>query len=168
MVLVNDRVEVRWPGVGTEPIFEKVNQRLIEATKALGGTFVRNPLWTGLFKHHLMTVHPLGGCVMAETADGGAVNHKGQVFSGEAGTDVHDGLYVADGSVIPRPLGCQPAAHDLGARRAHVRADRRRSRLDDRLRAAVGPVAAPAACGRHRRDRVHRAHGRALLDAHPR
>src|SRR5262249_33844014 len=57
---------------------------------------------------HLVTVHPLGGCVMAESAATGVVNHKGQVFSGTTGSEVHDGLYAADGSVIPRPLGCNP------------------------------------------------------------
>jgi cholesterol oxidase len=108
MRLVDDRVRVSWPGIGEEPIFEKVNQRLIEAAKALGGTFVRNPLWTELFKHRLLTVHPLGGCVMSESAATGVVNHKGQVFSGTTGSEVHDGLYVADGAVIPRPLGCNP------------------------------------------------------------
>jgi cholesterol oxidase len=108
MELVNDRVRVSWPGIGEEPVFEAVNRRLIEATNALGGTFVRNPLWTDLFKHHLLTVHPLGGCVMADSAASGAVNHKGQVFSGTTGSEVHDGLYVSDGSVIPRSLGCNP------------------------------------------------------------
>jgi cholesterol oxidase len=108
MTLEHDRMKVSWPGVGDEPIFEQVNRRLIEATTALGGTFVRSPLWTDLFKHHLFTVHPLGGCVMADSAAGGVVNHKGQVFSGAAGADVHEGLYVSDGSVIPRPLGVNP------------------------------------------------------------
>lgn len=104
----HDRVTLHWDGIGDEPVFEKINQRLVEATQALGGSFVRNPLWTEAFRHHLVTVHPLGGCVMAETADRGVVNHKGQVFSGAAGSAVYDGLYVSDGSVIPRSLGCNP------------------------------------------------------------
>lgn len=108
MTLEHDRLRVRWPGVGEEPIFKRVNERLIEATAPLGGTFVRNPLWTDLFKHQLITVHPLGGCVMADSAATGVVNHKGQVFSGAAGADVHEGLYVADGSVIPRSVGVNP------------------------------------------------------------
>jgi len=39
MTLVNDRLQLSWPDIGKEPIFEKVNDRLIEATAALGGTF---------------------------------------------------------------------------------------------------------------------------------
>jgi cholesterol oxidase len=56
----------------------------------------------------LVTVHPLGGCIMADTAEKGVVNHKGQVFSGPNGSDVYEGLYISDGSVIPRPLGVNP------------------------------------------------------------
>ncbi len=108
MYLDDDRLRIAWPGVGSQPIFEKVNQRLTAATAALGGTYVPNPTWTDLFKHHLTTVHPLGGCAMGESAEFGVVNHKGQVFSGAAGGGVHDGLYVSDGAVIPRALGVNP------------------------------------------------------------
>jgi cholesterol oxidase len=99
---------LNWPGVGDQPIFQKVNDRLKQATEALGGTFVHNPLWNKLLRRNLTTVHPLGGCVMADDASGGVVNHKGQVFSGSAGLGVYDSLYVADGSVIPTPLGVNP------------------------------------------------------------
>ncbi|MGH9431438.1 MAG: GMC oxidoreductase, partial [Terriglobia bacterium] len=103
-----DNLVVEWPGVGDQPIFQRVNQKLTEATEALGGTFVHNPLWSKLLHSNLTTVHPLGGCVMAGDAAGGVVNHKGQVFSDAAGTAVYDSLYVADGSVIPLPLGVNP------------------------------------------------------------
>ena len=106
MSLEDDRLRIHWPGVGTQPIFKKVDERLKEATRPLGGTYVRNPTWTKLTNHNLVTVHPLGGCVMGEDADHGVVNHKGQVFSAESA--VHDGLYVADGSVLPRCLGVNP------------------------------------------------------------
>lgn len=108
MQLVDGRLRVVWPNVGDEPIFRTVDQRLRQVTKALGGIYVRNPIWTAPLKHHLITVHPLGGCVMGDSAETGAVNHKGQVFSGASGTGAYEGLYVADGAVIPRSLGCNP------------------------------------------------------------
>ncbi len=108
MSLENDRLRIHWPGVGDQPIFEKVNERLQQASEALGGTFVKNPLWTRLLNNSLITVHPLGGCVMGEDAAQGVVNHKGQVFSSSQGADVYNGLYVMDGSIVPRPLGVNP------------------------------------------------------------
>jgi cholesterol oxidase len=46
-------------------------------------------IWTEVLGHRLVTVHPLGGCVMAEDAERGVVNHKGQVFAGPRGSAVH-------------------------------------------------------------------------------
>jgi cholesterol oxidase len=43
---------------------------------------------------------------MGEDASRGVVNHKCQVFS--RGDHVHAGLYVCDGSVIPRSIGVNP------------------------------------------------------------
>lgn len=45
---------------------------------------------------------------MGEHAGSGVVNHKGQLFAGNAGNAVHEDIYVSDGSVIPRPLGVNP------------------------------------------------------------
>lgn len=104
----NDRVRVNWPGIGAQPVFTTVNAALKEATKALGGTYIKNPTWTPLLGQDLVTVHPLGGCPMAEDAEHGVTNHKGQVFSGKKGEDAYENLYVMDGSVIPRSVGVNP------------------------------------------------------------
>ncbi len=45
--------------------------------------------------------HPLGSCRMSESRDHGVVDNFGKVF------DV-DGLYLADGSVVPSSLGVNP------------------------------------------------------------
>lgn len=108
MTLESDRLRLHWPGVGIEPVFTTVNDRLDQATKALGGVFLHNPLWSDLTNHNLTTVHPLGGCAMSSDATGGVVNHKGQVYSGNGGTAVYESLYVCDGSVMPRSLGVNP------------------------------------------------------------
>ncbi|MGC0152603.1 alpha/beta fold hydrolase [Chromobacterium vaccinii] len=104
----SDQLRLDWPGVGEQPNFKIGNDRLYQATRALGGDYVPNPIWTELFKHSLITVHPLGGCVMGESAEQGVVNHKGQVFSGQSGDAVYPGLYVTDGSVIPTSLAVNP------------------------------------------------------------
>lgn len=106
--LEDDRLRIHWPNVGKQPIFKKVADKQQQATAALGGTYLKDPVTNRLTGEDLVTVHPLGGCVMADSAETGAVNHKGQVFSGSQGTEVYDSLYVSDGAVIPRPLGVNP------------------------------------------------------------
>jgi cholesterol oxidase len=74
----------------------------------LKATFLTNPVWSEFLRHELVTVHPLGGCVMADSVDNGVVNERGQVFDGSSKTSAYKGLYVSDGSVIPRSLGVNP------------------------------------------------------------
>ncbi|MGB6165025.1 MAG: alpha/beta fold hydrolase [Pseudonocardiaceae bacterium] len=107
-VLEEDRLRIRWPHVGDQPVFQRISEALQRATEPLRGTYLTSPIWTKALGDRLVTAHPLGGCGMAEDAERGVVNHRGQVFSGAAGSAVHEGLYVSDGSVIPRPLGVNP------------------------------------------------------------
>lgn len=106
--LQNNRLIIDWPNVGREEAFIKGNEKLYEATKALGGNFVENPIWTKVFNKSIISVHPLGGCNMADDATNGVVDHKGRVFSGSNGSEVHKGLYISDGSVIPISLAVNP------------------------------------------------------------
>jgi cholesterol oxidase len=108
MSLENGKLSISWPGVGKEAIFKKVEQVMIDATKALGGTFIRDLVWSKLFNYGLVTVHPLGGCNMADDASSGVTNDVGNVFSGDQGTTTFPGLYVLDGAIIPLPLGTNP------------------------------------------------------------
>jgi cholesterol oxidase len=104
----NGRVRLSWPDVGKQPVFERTHRALYEATAALGGTYVPSPMFNKAFDYDLITVHPLGGCGMADDAGAGVVNHKGQVFSADSGDGAYSSLYISDGSVIPRPLGVNP------------------------------------------------------------
>jgi cholesterol oxidase len=145
MYLEDDRIRVSWPGVGEQPIFSKVNERLQQATKALGGTMTPNPTWTKVLGHDLVTVHPLGGCCMAEAAERGVVNHKGQVFSGTQGGVVYDGLYVSDGSIMPRSLGVNPflTISALAERNAFLAAQDRGWTIDYKLPSTPPPPPPP-------------------------
>ncbi|MGD2079201.1 MAG: GMC family oxidoreductase N-terminal domain-containing protein, partial [Chloroflexota bacterium] len=108
LTLEDDRIRVHWPGIGSQPFVTRVNQKLEQATAGLGGTFIENPAWSILPSRNMVTAHPLGGCLMAEDGSQGVVNHKGQVFSSSQGVEVYDGLYVCDGSVLPRSIGANP------------------------------------------------------------
>jgi cholesterol oxidase len=106
-----DRLAVSWPGVARQDVFSTIARNLERATTATGGTYVPNPLTGTLLGNNLITVHPLGGCVMGRDHASGVVNHKCQVFDARPDAEpgaVHQGLYVCDGSVIPRPLGVNP------------------------------------------------------------
>jgi cholesterol oxidase len=105
MTLNNGNLSISWPGVGKEAIFQKVKQAMLDATSALGGTFIKDFVWTKLLNWELVTVHPLGGCSIADDASTGVTNDIGNVFSGDQGTATHPGLYVLDGSIVPLPLG---------------------------------------------------------------
>lgn len=106
--LVNDDIAVTWAGIGSQPVFQHVNDTLLRATAANGGTLVPNPSWSAWLGKKLITVHPLGGCAMGEDAASGVVDERGRVFRGASGREVHDGLYVADGAILPRSAGVNP------------------------------------------------------------
>lgn len=111
IVFENDTAAVHWPNASDEPVFTHISAMLRTGVAANGGTYVPNPVSTKLLGGDLMTVHPLGGCAMGRDRTTGVVDHKGRVFDGDAGKRpdaVHDGLYICDGSVIPRPLGVHP------------------------------------------------------------
>ncbi|CAG8533020.1 3332_t:CDS:10 [Ambispora gerdemannii] len=104
----NDRLQMGFKGVGKTKQIDHLNKILEEATHVLNGTFIPDPIWTKIFKNSLVTVHPLGGCNIGKDAQSGVVNHKGQVFKGKEGTEVYEGLYICDGSIVPTSLGVNP------------------------------------------------------------
>lgn len=109
--LDDDRLILSWPGARDEPTYQRLDARLTEIASHSGGSYVKNPLAGTVMGHQPATAHPLGGCGMGTERTDGVVDHKGQVFDGKAGrsaTDVHSGLYVIDGAIIPRSLGVNP------------------------------------------------------------
>src|SRR5690606_10110414 len=98
---------IDWPAVGDLPIFDHNAALLEAASNAVGGEYVANPLWSPMMRESLLTVHPLGGCAMADDGAHGVVDHRGRVFRGE-GDATYDDLMVADGAIVPRPLAVNP------------------------------------------------------------
>lgn len=98
--LVGDRIKVVWNGAGRGTVYDDLAGHLQRACAEVDAAFVPSPFGA-------ITVHPLGGCPMADDAAEGVVNHIGAVFSGTR-DQVHPGLYVCDASTIPRALGANP------------------------------------------------------------
>ncbi|MCR5867453.1 alpha/beta fold hydrolase [Aquincola sp. J276] len=108
LALDDDRLAIHWPGAGLSPAIARDNAQLQQACRATQGEFVPNPLWTAPMGHQLVTVHPVGGCGMGDDAARGVVNDRGQVYAGAGGNQVHPGLYVCDGALLPGPAGVNP------------------------------------------------------------
>ena len=114
-------VTVDWPKARDDPRLAAHHDTLARwlAASKQGGQALSNPLWRllppqlepllGKQRGPLLSVHPLGGCTMGDSAASGVVNHLGQVFDGRAGIGTHPGLVVLDGSIVPTSLGINPA-----------------------------------------------------------
>ena len=106
MSLKDDRLWIDWSKAGDQPIFKQIDKEVLAHAKALGAKFIGNPVWSFLQLHHLITAHPLGGCPMGDSHATGLVDDLGRVFDPNGAK--HNGLYIADGSIIPTALGVNP------------------------------------------------------------
>lgn len=99
MRLRGDMLDVDWRKKRSTPYFDRLMHTSRRLADALGATFVENPTYR---LNRLLTVHPLGGCPMGRNEHEGVVNPSGEVFN-------YPGLYIADGSVMPGPVGANPS-----------------------------------------------------------
>jgi cholesterol oxidase len=94
-------LEIDWPTRPSANFFRRLTEASRSVAQALDAKrFVQSPL-TQYFGDET-TVHPLGGCSLGATREEGVVDSYGEVFG-------HPGLYVADGSVMPGPVGPNPS-----------------------------------------------------------
>jgi cholesterol oxidase len=100
--------QIDWPGVADQPVYARVDAALTKAAQAVGARYIKSPLAATNMGTKPATAHPLGGCGMGQDAGTGVVNHKCQVFDGAGPDSVYAGLYVCDGSAIPRSIGVNP------------------------------------------------------------
>ena len=99
MKLHNNMLDVEWHQDESGPYYERVRETMKAICSKLGATFVDESLWN---INRLITVHPLGGCPMGRNDTEGVVNSYGEVFN-------YPNLYIADGSVMPGPVGTNPS-----------------------------------------------------------
>lgn len=102
-----DELTLDWPYKDSKKLYDAI----MRATEAFEQTVAGKksfalPTWWRPSRRNI-TVHPLGGCAIADDRERGVVSaapgHFGQVFG-------YKGLYVADGSLCPTAVGANPAA----------------------------------------------------------
>jgi cholesterol oxidase len=99
MRLRKGNLDVDWTMRSSSAYFSRVQRTLRRIAQALDADIMNTPLW--LFRR-LITVHPVGGCPMGADPRQGVVDSHGQAFH-------YPGLYVADGSAMPGPVGPNPS-----------------------------------------------------------
>jgi cholesterol oxidase len=100
MRLEGDGLALDWnPRGASRSYFDSAVRLAQRMATGLGGHL--GPRWAT----HLaagLTAHPLGGCPMGADARSGVVDARGEVFG-------YPGLFVADGSIMPGPVGPNPS-----------------------------------------------------------
>ncbi len=142
--LEDDRVRVDWPGVASQAVFQRIEEKLLQISSANDATYIRNPLQSPLLGKNMISVHPLGGCGMGQTRATGVIDHKCRVFDASDTGDpsaVHEGLYVVDGAAMPRSLGVNPLLSITAiAERAMIHLARELARPLDVVKPSGKPV----------------------------
>lgn len=94
------RFDIRWSRQGSETLFAAMKKVSDALARGVGAEpFFALDTWP---LSGYITVHPLGGCPMADDAAHGVVDDAGRVHG-------YEGLYVLDGSIVPTALGVNPS-----------------------------------------------------------
>ena len=101
------RLELHWPQATSRPLYDAMDacgarfKRFVQAKK-----YLPQPTWAWPVRNNI-TVHPLGGCALADSPEQGVASahdhERGQLFG-------YQHLYVTDGALIPGSIGANPSA----------------------------------------------------------
>jgi cholesterol oxidase len=101
LFLTEGMLDCDWKIDESEKYFDRVRRAGKAIAKGLNAEYLDNPSYKFNF-HQVLTAHPLGGCSMAENEGKGVVDSNCEVFG-------YRGMYIADGSVMPGPVGPNPS-----------------------------------------------------------
>ncbi|OGB21892.1 MAG: cholesterol oxidase [Burkholderiales bacterium RIFCSPLOWO2_02_FULL_57_36] len=100
-------LDLDWPQASNRSHYDAILRLCKRFSRFIGARhFMPMPTWLWPMRNNV-SVHPLGGCALADSPEQGVVSaadgSRGQVFG-------YRGLYVADGSLMPTALGANPSA----------------------------------------------------------
>lgn len=94
------QLALAWERRDSRAYYAGITAQARRLSDALEGHFVEDPLMQYLDRS--VTVHPVGGVPMGHDATQGVVDEFGRTFA-------YDRVYVADGSIMPGPIGANPS-----------------------------------------------------------
>jgi len=94
------RLALDWNADRSAEYFRRVISTMGTIATELDAELQVDPLW--YLRRKVITVHPVGGCSMGRDDSEGVVDDNGEVFG-------CPGLFIADGSVMPGPVGPNPS-----------------------------------------------------------
>jgi cholesterol oxidase len=97
--LEGDQLELDFSVDPSADYYKGLGESVEQLARALGGRAWRGPLAR---RHRGVSAHPVGGCPMSDDPRQGVVDAWGRVYG-------QPGLWVADGSVMPGPVGENPS-----------------------------------------------------------
>jgi cholesterol oxidase len=108
MTLDDDhQLSIDWPYKDSMPLYRSILESGKQFARSVHAS-VSTPLptwdWPG---RNNVTVHPLGGCTLADDASAGVTSAAPETFGQVFG---YKNLYVADGAIVPTAVGANPTA----------------------------------------------------------
>lgn len=100
MTLRDGFLELDWNRDDSRTYFNRVQATMERIALELDAKFFPDPISD--FHGKLITVHAVGGCAMANDSNDGVVDSHGELFG-------YPGFSIADGSVMPGPVGPNPS-----------------------------------------------------------
>lgn len=100
MTLRDGFLELDWNRHDSRTYLDRVQATMTRVATELDAKFLPDPI--SHFHGKLITVHAVGGCAMANDPLDGVVDIHGEVFG-------YPGFVIADGSVMPGPVGPNPS-----------------------------------------------------------
>lgn len=98
--LKKEFLECDWEIKKSQEYYDRVKRIVSGIAGALHAEYWDNPSYE--YFQQVLTAHPLGGCPMGRSKSEAVVDSYGEVFD-------YPGLYVADGSIMPGPVGPNPS-----------------------------------------------------------
>lgn len=102
----NGFIDIDWPYQDNRRLYNAILAAAQAFGREVGAKVVALPNWWWPVRNNV-TVHSLGGCVLADDAGSGVVSAApatlGQAFG-------YIGLYVTDGAIVPTAVGANPTA----------------------------------------------------------